>query len=53
MADQIAVLGLRSFWMQGGEAMSAIGALDYSKEDRKKLAKLCALLKPSGSERGY
>lgn len=26
--------------MQGGEALSAIGALDYSKEERKRLAKL-------------
>lgn len=25
--------------MQGGEAMSAIGALDYSKEERRRLAK--------------
>jgi ubiquitin-conjugating enzyme E2 J1 len=32
--------GLRSFWMQGGEALSAVGALDYSKEERKRLAKL-------------
>ncbi|WRT68428.1 uncharacterized protein IL334_005404 [Kwoniella shivajii] len=29
-----------SFWMQTGEALSAIGALDYSKEERKRLAKL-------------
>ncbi|KAI9637452.1 putative ubiquitin conjugating enzyme [Dioszegia hungarica] len=35
-----AILGLRSFWMQGGEALSAIGALDTSKEERKRLAKL-------------
>ncbi|WWC93809.1 hypothetical protein V866_000645 [Kwoniella sp. B9012] len=35
-----AVVGLRSFWMQTGEALSAIGALDYSKEDRRRLAKL-------------
>lgn len=34
-----ALTGLRSFWMQGGEALSAIGALDYSKEERKRLAK--------------
>lgn len=39
-ADDVAVLGLRSFWMQGGEALSAIGALDQSKEERKRLAKL-------------
>jgi ubiquitin-conjugating enzyme E2 J1 len=26
--------------MQGGEALSAIGALDYSKEERKRLARL-------------
>ena len=26
--------------MQGGEAISAIGALDYSKDERKRLAKL-------------
>lgn len=38
-SDGTAVLGLRSFWMQGGEALSAIGALDYSKEERKRLAK--------------
>ncbi|WWC63329.1 uncharacterized protein I303_105929 [Kwoniella dejecticola CBS 10117] len=35
-----AVVGLRSFWMQSGEALSAIGALDYSKEERKRLALL-------------
>jgi hypothetical protein len=35
-----AIYGLRSFWMQGGEALSAIGALDYSKEERKRLAHL-------------
>ncbi|WVR07507.1 hypothetical protein IAU60_004549 [Kwoniella sp. DSM 27419] len=35
-----AVVGLRSFWMQGGEALSAIGALDYSKEERRRLAGL-------------
>ncbi|WWC90680.1 uncharacterized protein L201_005616 [Kwoniella dendrophila CBS 6074] len=35
-----AVVGLRSFWMQNGEALSAIGALDYSKDERKRLAKL-------------
>ncbi|KAK8854762.1 hypothetical protein IAR55_003501 [Kwoniella newhampshirensis] len=35
-----AVVGLRSFWMQTGEALSAIGALDYSKEERKRLARL-------------
>ncbi|KAK4688801.1 ubiquitin-conjugating enzyme E2 J1, partial [Tremellales sp. Uapishka_1] len=35
-----AILGLRSFWMQGGEALSAIGALNYSKDERKRLAKL-------------
>jgi hypothetical protein len=35
-----AITGLRSFWMQGGEALSAVGALDYSKEERKRLAKL-------------
>ncbi|EIW68178.1 hypothetical protein TREMEDRAFT_17545, partial [Tremella mesenterica DSM 1558] len=35
-----AILGLRSFWMQAGEALSAIGALDYSKDERKRLAKL-------------
>ncbi|OCF39034.1 ubiquitin-conjugating enzyme E2 J1 [Kwoniella heveanensis CBS 569] len=35
-----AVVGLRSFWMQGGEALSAIGALDYSKDERRRLAKL-------------
>ncbi|WWC71540.1 uncharacterized protein I206_105498 [Kwoniella pini CBS 10737] len=35
-----AVVGLRSFWMQTGEALSAIGALDYSKEERKRLANL-------------
>ncbi|WVN85927.1 uncharacterized protein L203_101081 [Cryptococcus depauperatus CBS 7841] len=34
------IIGLRSFWMQGGEALSAIGALDYSKEERKRLARL-------------
>jgi hypothetical protein len=36
-----AITGLRSFWMQGGEALSAIGALDYPKEERRRLAKLC------------
>lgn len=36
-----AITGLRSFWMQGGEALSAIGALDYPKEERKRLARLC------------
>jgi hypothetical protein len=30
--------------MQSGEALSAIGALDYSKEERKRLAKLCVQL---------
>ncbi|WWD19094.1 hypothetical protein CI109_103552 [Kwoniella shandongensis] len=35
-----AVVGLRSFWMQSGEALSAIGALDYSKEERRRLARL-------------
>ncbi|WVQ68036.1 uncharacterized protein L199_006242 [Kwoniella botswanensis] len=35
-----AVVGLRSFWMQTGEALSAIGALDYSKEERRRLANL-------------
>ncbi|WVW85590.1 hypothetical protein I302_107628 [Kwoniella bestiolae CBS 10118] len=35
-----AVVGLRSFWMQSGEALSAIGALDYSKDERKRLANL-------------
>ncbi|WVR00027.1 hypothetical protein IAU59_007169 [Kwoniella sp. CBS 9459] len=35
-----AVVGLRSFWMQGGEALSAIGALDYSKDERRRLAKI-------------
>lgn len=35
-----AITGLRSFWMQGGEALSAIGALDYPKEERRRLAKL-------------
>jgi len=30
--------------MQGGEALSAIGALDQSKEERKRLAKLYAVL---------
>jgi hypothetical protein len=42
-ADDLAVLGLRSFWMQGGEALAAIGALDQSKEERKRLAKLYVL----------
>ena len=41
-----AITGLRSFWMQGGEALSAIGALDYPKEERKRLAKLYVLLFP-------
>ncbi|ORY35535.1 ubiquitin-conjugating enzyme/RWD-like protein [Naematelia encephala] len=35
-----AITGLRSFWMQTGEALSAIGALDYSKEERQRLAGL-------------
>ncbi|ORX38484.1 ubiquitin-conjugating enzyme/RWD-like protein [Kockovaella imperatae] len=35
-----ALTGLRSFWMQGGEALSAIGALDCSREERRRLAKL-------------
>ena len=39
-AVQIAITGLRSFWMQSGEALSAIAALDYSKEERKRLATL-------------
>ncbi|AAW43579.1 ubiquitin conjugating enzyme, putative [Cryptococcus deneoformans JEC21] len=37
-----AIVGLRSFWMQSGEALSAIGALDHSKEERKRLARLSA-----------
>jgi ubiquitin-conjugating enzyme E2 J1 len=35
-----AITGLRSFWNQDGEALSAIGALDYPKEERKRLARL-------------
>jgi len=35
-----AITGLRSFWMQGGEALSAIGAVDFPKEERKRLAKM-------------
>ncbi|RSH88771.1 hypothetical protein EHS25_002999 [Saitozyma podzolica] len=35
-----AILGLRSFWTQTGEALSAIGALDFPKEERRRLAKL-------------
>ena len=35
-----AILGLRSFWMQGGEALSAIGALDCGVEERTRLARL-------------
>ncbi|KAL7422813.1 hypothetical protein Q5752_002109 [Cryptotrichosporon argae] len=35
-----AITGLRSFWMQGGEAMSAIGALDVPRAERVRLAKL-------------
>ncbi|EKC99760.1 ubiquitin conjugating enzyme [Trichosporon asahii var. asahii CBS 8904] len=35
-----AMAGLRSFWTQGGEALAAIGALDYPKEERRRLAKL-------------
>ncbi|KAE8542550.1 hypothetical protein D1P53_001330 [Cryptococcus gattii VGV] len=37
-----AIVGLRSFWMQSGEALSAIGALDHSKDERRRLAKLSA-----------
>ncbi|WVQ74911.1 hypothetical protein IAR50_004519 [Cryptococcus sp. DSM 104548] len=37
-----AIVGLRSFWMQSGEALSGVGALDYSKDERKRLAKLSA-----------
>jgi len=31
--------------MQSGEALSAIGALDYSKEERRRLAKLYVISK--------
>ncbi|WVQ82304.1 hypothetical protein IAT38_004432 [Cryptococcus sp. DSM 104549] len=34
-----ALVGLRSFWMQDGEALSAIGALSCSPEERRRLAK--------------
>ncbi|OWT38979.1 ubiquitin-conjugating enzyme E2 J1 [Cryptococcus neoformans] len=37
-----AIVGLRSFWMQSGEALSAIGALNHSKEERRRLARLSA-----------
>ncbi|TYJ53003.1 hypothetical protein B9479_006380 [Cryptococcus floricola] len=37
-----AIVGLRSFWMQTGEALSGVGALDYSKDERKRLAKMSA-----------
>ncbi|KAL7410711.1 ubiquitin-conjugating enzyme/RWD-like protein [Mrakia frigida] len=35
-----AIVGLMSFWQSKGEAMQAIGALDYPTEERKRLAKL-------------
>ncbi|GMK59537.1 hypothetical protein CspeluHIS016_0801430 [Cutaneotrichosporon spelunceum] len=35
-----AITGLRAFWTQEGEALSAIGALDVPKEERRRLAKL-------------
>ncbi|GFZ49574.1 hypothetical protein JCM24511_07694 [Saitozyma sp. JCM 24511] len=40
MRNTAAILGLRSFWTQTGEALSAIGALDFPKEERRRLAKL-------------
>ncbi|CAD6571253.1 MAG: hypothetical protein TREMPRED_000225 [Tremellales sp. Tagirdzhanova-0007] len=45
-----AITGLRSFWMQSGEALSAIAALDYSKEERKRLATLYVIACVSGLE---
>lgn len=34
-----AVLGLRSFWIQGGEALAGVGALNFPAEEKRKLAK--------------
>ncbi|KAL1407362.1 hypothetical protein Q8F55_006784 [Vanrija albida] len=35
-----AITGLRAFWTQDGEALSAIGALDQPADERRRLAKL-------------
>ncbi|KAJ9104631.1 hypothetical protein QFC21_002129 [Naganishia friedmannii] len=35
-----AIVGLMSFWSQGGEAMAGVGAMNCDKDERKRLAKL-------------
>ncbi|KAJ9098949.1 hypothetical protein QFC19_006173 [Naganishia cerealis] len=35
-----AIVGLMSFWSQGGEALAGVGAMNCDKDERKRLAKL-------------
>ncbi|KAJ9113195.1 hypothetical protein QFC22_006034 [Naganishia vaughanmartiniae] len=37
-----AIVGLMSFWSQGGEALAGVGAMNCDKDERKRLAKLSA-----------
>lgn len=40
LVSREAIVGLMSFWSQGGEALAGVGAMNCDKEERKRLAKL-------------